>query len=84
MNSQLDGAGVHHADHQSAQHAAVPESIRWTQSAQERLAETRHDRIAGVAYFLSEARAFAPGHDEEDWLLALAQVDATDAGPGGV
>jgi hypothetical protein len=63
-----------------AEHAAVPESIRWTQSAYERSAATRRDRIAIVAYFLSEARGFAPGHEAEDWALAQAEVDAQDAG----
>jgi len=52
------------------------ESIRWTQSAEERAAAARRDRIAVVAYHLSEARGFAPGHDAEDWALAEAQVDA--------
>jgi hypothetical protein len=33
-----------------------------------------------VAYYLSEARGFAPGHDADDWLLAQSQVDAIDAG----
>jgi hypothetical protein len=55
------------------------ESIRWTQSAQERAAATRRDRIAIAAYYLAEARGFAPGHDAEDWSLAQAQIDAKDA-----
>ena len=57
----------------------VPGSIRWTQVSRERFAATRRDRIAVVAYHMYEARGFAPGHDAEDWLLAQAQVDATDA-----
>jgi hypothetical protein len=39
----------------------------------------RRQRIAEAAYFLAEARAFAPGHEEEDWLAAEARVDALDS-----
>lgn len=90
MNSKLDGAGVTHTDQHSspqlrmlmneAAKSEVPESIRWTQTAHERSAATRRDRIAVLAYLMSEARGFAPGHDAEDWLLAQAKVDAEDAG----
>jgi hypothetical protein len=89
MKSKLDGAGVPHTEQHSspqlralmaeAAHAAAPESIRWTQTAYERSAATRRDRIAIAAYHMSEARGFAPGHDLEDWALAQAQVDAQDA-----
>jgi DUF2934 family protein len=90
MNSKLDGAGIAHADQLStphlrmlmtdAEHAPVPESISWTQTAHERSAALRHERIAVVAYYMSEARGFAPGHDADDWLLAQAKIDAIDAG----
>jgi hypothetical protein len=90
MYFKLDGAGVTHTDQHStpklrpmmreAEHAAVPESIRWTQTAHEQSAARRRERIATVAYYISEARGFAPGHDVEDWVLAQAQVDAQDAG----
>lgn len=49
-------------------------SIRWKQSAQ-----AQHHRIAVVAYYISQARNFAPGYDIEDWLLAQAQVNSEDA-----
>jgi hypothetical protein len=54
--------------------AQSAESIRWTQSLQE-----HRDRIAVAAYYISEARGFAPGHDVEDWLLAQAQIEGDDA-----
>jgi len=57
-----------------------PVSINWTRAAHQRSAEQRRARIAVVAYYLSEARGFAPGHDADDWLLAQSQVDAIDAG----
>jgi hypothetical protein len=90
MKSKLDGAGVAHANRIStpnlqvsmteAESTPAPLSISWTQTAHERSAALRRDRIAVVAYYMSEARGFTPGHDAEDWLLAQAQVDAADAG----
>jgi hypothetical protein len=90
MKSKLDGAGVAHTDQHStpqlrtlmleAQHAPMPESISWTQTAHERSTAVRRDRIAVLAYYMSEARGFAPGHEAEDWLRAQEQVDALDAG----
>ena len=32
--------------------------------------------IAEAAYFRAEKRGFAPGHEQEDWLAAEAEVDA--------
>ncbi|KAA6187071.1 DUF2934 domain-containing protein [Thiohalocapsa marina] len=32
--------------------------------------------IADAAYYLAEKRNFAPGHEQEDWLAAEAEVDA--------
>jgi Protein of unknown function (DUF2934) len=90
MKSKLNGARVSHADPRSTtqlrvlmtetEKSSVPESIRWTQTAHERSAALRRDRIALGAYYISEARGFAPGHDAENWLLAQTQVDAMDAG----
>jgi len=86
MNTKLDGAHVAHSA--ASQHRMVmseqdpgppPEAIRWTTSMQEQSAAARRERIAVVAYYLSEARGFAPGHEAEDWLMAQAQVDALDA-----
>jgi hypothetical protein len=59
--------------------AALAEDIRWTQIAHKQSAASRHDRIATVAYYMSEARGFEPGHDAEDWLLAQSQIAALDA-----
>jgi hypothetical protein len=35
----------------------------------------RADMIAVAAYYLAEQRAFAPGGEEADWLLAEEQID---------
>jgi hypothetical protein len=87
--SKLDGAGVSHTEPLATPHlrvlmteadeAPAPTSITWTQTAHERSASSRRDRISMAAYYLSEARGFEPGHDAEDWLLAQTQVDAMDA-----
>jgi hypothetical protein len=37
--------------------------------------EERRDMIARAAYFRAERRNFAPGHDQEDWVAAEAEVD---------
>ncbi len=37
--------------------------------------EARSGMIAEAAYYRAEARGFAPGHEEEDWLEAEAEVD---------
>jgi hypothetical protein len=37
---------------------------------------SRHAEIAAVAYFLAQARGFAPGHEVEDWLAAEREVNA--------
>lgn len=89
MQSKLDGAKsklrrlpayTEPAAAESDELAATPESIHWAQTARERSAAARHDRIAIAAYLLSEARGFEAGHDEEDWLTAQSQVDAIDSG----
>jgi hypothetical protein len=59
--------------------AATPESIRWTQTAQESSERLRHDRIAIAAYLIAEARGFEPGHEADDWLHAQSQIDAIDS-----
>ncbi len=38
-------------------------------------AEKRHALIAEAAYLRAERRGFAPGHEEEDWLAAEAEID---------
>lgn len=42
------------------------------------LADQRHLRIREAAYFLAEARGFAPGHELDDWLKAEKQIDASE------
>lgn len=36
----------------------------------------REIMIREAAYFLAEARGFAPGHELDDWLAAERQIDA--------
>jgi hypothetical protein len=44
--------------------------------------EDRHASIALAAYFRSESRGFAPGHEVEDWLAAEEEVDQRLLGEG--
>jgi hypothetical protein len=37
---------------------------------------SREALIATAAYYRAEKRAFAPGHETEDWLAAEREVDA--------
>ena len=37
--------------------------------------DPRQAMIAEEAYFLAEARRFAPGHELEDWLAAELMID---------
>ncbi len=43
-------------------------------------AKPREALIAEAAYFRAQSRAFEPGHEEEDWLAAEAEVDRASAG----
>jgi hypothetical protein len=38
-------------------------------------AKSRATLVAEIAYFRSQSRGFEPGHEEEDWLAAEAEVD---------
>jgi Protein of unknown function (DUF2934) len=38
-------------------------------------AKSRAALIAEIAYFKAQSRGFEPGHEEEDWLAAEAEVD---------
>jgi Protein of unknown function (DUF2934) len=93
MKHKLDGAGTGKHAHRlpiealglgtltpEIADAVLSEDIRWTQADRKQSLESRHDRISIVAYYLSEARGFVPGHDEEDWLLAQSTIEALDAG----
>jgi hypothetical protein len=44
--------------------------------------EDRHASIAEAAYFRSQHRGFAPGHELEDWLAAEEEVDQRLIGEG--
>ena len=35
-----------------------------------------HTMVAETAYYFSEHRDFAPGHEFDDWLAAESQIDA--------
>lgn len=47
-----------------------------------RYREDRHASIAEAAYFRSQRRGFAPGHEIEDWLAAEEEVDQRLLGEG--
>jgi hypothetical protein len=49
-----------------------------TEAAARQLRERHHHRVAERAYFLAEARGFAPGHELDDWLAAERMEDALD------
>jgi Protein of unknown function (DUF2934) len=51
-------------------------------SVTSRYHEDRHASIALAAYFRSESRGFAPGHEVEDWLAAEEEVDQRLLGEG--
>jgi hypothetical protein len=36
---------------------------------------TRHQMIARAAYFRAQDRGFIPGHEQEDWCVAEAEID---------
>jgi len=38
--------------------------------------DVRRSMIAEAAYLRAERRGFAPGHEDEDWVAAEAEVDA--------
>lgn len=46
-------------------------------------AELRCRMVAEAAYYRAEARGFAGGCEEEDWLAAEAEVDGTLASASG-
>lgn len=39
-------------------------------------ADERRKMIADAAYYRARERGFAPGHEQDDWLLAEREVDA--------
>ena len=42
--------------------------------------EERHRRISDAAYYRSQRRGFAPGHEEEDWLEAEKDLHSGEQG----
>jgi len=57
------------------QRAATAQSDATALSEVARFEEERRRMIAEAAYYLAERRGFAPGHEEDDWLQAEAQID---------
>lgn len=60
------------ADTERGEAAADPDIP--PESAADPGAESRHEAVARAAYFLAQARGFAPGHELDDWLVAEQQV----------
>lgn len=92
MNLQINDAdGKLHSDgfREHMNRPKMPETLppiaprsRKTASAHlavQRTEAWRHERVATAAYYIAEKRGFAPGHDEEDWRLAEAEIDAIDS-----
>lgn len=92
MNTKLDGGGaVLQSDGlkesmvplgMSGDPSPMAPRVRKPASAQlavQRTEAWRQERIATAAYYLAEKRGFAPGHQQEDWLRAESQIDATDS-----
>jgi hypothetical protein len=55
--------------------SALTQSVLDTEPSTE---EQRRARIARAAYFRAEQRRFEPGHEDEDWLAAEAQIATED------
>ncbi|MCG6942547.1 MAG: DUF2934 domain-containing protein [Thiohalocapsa sp.] len=66
--------GTHPEEHPGAVTAPRPD----TEAAARRLRECHRCRVADRAYFLAEARGFAPGHELDDWLAAERVEDALE------
>jgi len=60
--------------HPGAVTAPAPDSA----AAARRLRAQHRQRVAVRAYFLAEARGFAPGHELEDWLAAERVEEARE------
>jgi hypothetical protein len=41
--------------------------------------QQRRELIATAAYYLAEKRNFEPGHEDEDWMAAEAQIGSLGA-----
>ena len=56
--------------------AAIERVVGTAPSPQIIDAQTRHELVAQAAYFRAQRRGFAPGHEQEDWYAAEAEIDA--------
>lgn len=58
----------------SARPAAKPAAAQPFEARAEVSAEELRKLIAEAAYYRAKRRGFAPGHEEEDWVQAEAEV----------
>lgn len=85
--AQATGAGISRAENAGGFAASAPstrpERVRAVSvSVTSRHHEDRHASIALAAYFRSESRGFAPGHEAQDWLAAEEEIDQRLLGEG--
>ncbi|WP_295880294.1 DUF2934 domain-containing protein [uncultured Thiohalocapsa sp.] len=66
--------GAPPAEHPGVVAAPAPDA----EAAARRLRAQLHERIAVRAYFLAQARRFAPGQELADWLTAEQQEEAAE------
>lgn len=65
------------ASPQTTSPAAAKAGVSWRSMS----LDARETMIREAAYYLSEHRGFAPGHDLEDWLAAEAAIDRDSPAP---
>ena len=82
----LDKTPSHKTTPQQARQKTVPvpppaparnenKNSRTLSSKPQVTSQEREQMIATMAYLRAEQRGFAPGHEQEDWLQAEAEVD---------
>lgn len=74
-------ANSEHRIAKSAQPEIVASTVTQViqQDAEPLTNEQRRELIAVTAYYLAESRNFQPGHEDEDWLTAEAQIGSLGA-----
>lgn len=81
-NSNGHGNGTGHG--RDASEAGNTSSGASPDNSPDNSSGARAQMIAEAAYYLSEQRGFAPGHEVEDWLEAEQQIDSRIEGARGV
>lgn len=82
----LDKTPSHKSSSQQARQKTAPlpppaparnenKGARTPASKQHVTSQEREKTIATMAYLRAEQRGFAPGHEQEDWLQAEAELD---------